>query len=442
MILPSEMTFGGARPLRGRLRVPGDKSISHRALLFAALANGRSTVTHLADGDDVHRTRLALEHVGVGIRTARGGAVHVQGSGLDAWREPAVVLDCGNSGTSMRLLAGALAGRPFLSLLTGDSSLTQRPMARVVEPLRAMGARIDGRDGARFAPLTIRGGELHGARHELAVASAQVKSALVLAGLQAAGETVIREPGASRDHTERMLGALGAPVERVDASTVRVRPGGVPETFALDVPGDPSSAAFFVVGACITPGSSVVLEEVSLNPTRTGFLDVLRRMGARIEVTETGVAVGEPVGDVAVEYAELEGTDVGGAEIPNVIDEIPALAVAAAFADGVTEIRDAAELRVKESDRIGTIEQELSQLGVGVEARADGLTIRGCRPRPGTLKSHGDHRIAMAGAVALHALPGESTLRGWKAVASSYPRFADDLRALTEGSARGDGGGA
>ncbi|HEX2736560.1 MAG TPA: 3-phosphoshikimate 1-carboxyvinyltransferase [Acidimicrobiia bacterium] len=431
MTLPAEMTFGGARSLRGRLRVPGDKSISHRALLFAGLAHGKSAITHLADGDDVHRTRLALEHLGVGVRTSRDGAVHVQGTGIDGWREPERVLDCGNSGTSTRVLAGALAGRPFLSVLTGDASLAQRPMARVVEPLRAMGATIDGRGDGRYAPLTIRGGALRGITHELAVASAQVKSALVLAGLQAVGDTEIVEPVPSRDHTERMLATLGAPVERVEPHTVRVR-AGAPSAFELDVPGDPSSAAFFVVSACITPGSSIVLEGVSLNPTRIGFLEVLRRMGARITLTETAVAVGEPVGDIAVEASELQGTEIAGAEIPNVIDEIPALAIAAAFADGVTEIRDAAELLVKESDRIGTIEQELTQLGIGVEPRADGLTIRGGRARAGTLKSHGDHRIAMSAAIALHALDAESTVRGWKAVASSYPGFADDLRALTD----------
>jgi len=431
--LPNEMTFGGGAALRGRLRVPGDKSISHRALLFAALADGRSALTHLADGDDVHRTRLALEHLGVGIRTARGGEVRVQGNGLDGWREPVQVLDCGNSGTTVRVLSGALAGRSFLSVLTGDASLVQRPMRRVVEPLRAMGATIDGRDGAAFAPLVIRGDVLRGVRHELVVASAQVKSALVLAGLQAGGITEIAEPGASRDHTERMLAALGAPVERAGERVVRVR-AGAPEAFELEVPGDPSSAAFFVVAACLTPGSSIVLERVSLNPTRTGFLDVLRRMGAAIEVTETTTVVGEPVGDIAVESSALAGTTIAGDEIPNVIDEIPALAVAAAFADGVTEIRDAAELRVKESDRIGTIEQELSQLGVDVVAQADGMTIRGGAPRPGTLKSHGDHRIAMSAAIALHALPGDSTVRGWKAVASSYPGFAEDLRSLTSGS--------
>ena len=289
-------------------------------------------------------------------------------------------------------------------------------MRRVVEPLRAMGATIDARDDGRFAPLVIRGGPLRGMRHELAVASAQVKSALVLAGLRADGVTEVVSPATSRDHTERMLVALGAPIE-VDGLTVRVRRGD-PEPFDLDVPGDPSSSAFFVVAATVTPGSDIVLEQVSLNPTRLGFVDVLCRMGAQIEVC------GEPVGELAVRSADLTGTTIGGEEIPNVQDEIPALAVAAAFADGVTDIRDAAELAVKESNRIGTLQQELTQLGIAVEARSDGLLIRGGRPRASLLKSHGDHRIAMAAAVAANAVDGETTVRGWRAVASSYPEFA------------------
>jgi 3-phosphoshikimate 1-carboxyvinyltransferase len=427
--LPAEVTFGGRRPLRGRLRVPGDKSISHRAYLFAALATGRSTLTHLATGADVHATRLALEHLGVGIRTGKGGVVTVQGAGAGGLREPDAVLDCGNSGTTMRVLSGVLAGCEFLSVLTGDASLRQRPMARVTEPLRAMGATIDGRDGGRLAPLTIRGGRLVGMRHELPVASAQVKSALLLAGLAADGVTEVVSPGPSRDHTERMLTALGAPVE-ADGLTARSRPG-APEPFELDVPGDPSSAAFFVVAATITPGSEIVLDELALNPTRIGFVDVLRRMGADIDVEVTEQRCGEPVGRLVVRAAELGATTIGGDEVPTVIDEIPALAMAAAFADGVTEICDAAELVVKESNRIGALHQELSQLGVGVEPRADGLVIRGGQPRGGLFKSHGDHRVAMAAAVAANALDGASTVRGWRAVGSSYPEFAEHLVALT-----------
>lgn len=426
---PAEVVLGGARPLRGSVRVPGDKSISHRAYIFAAMAEGRSRIERIGGGEDVHSTRLALEHLGVRIRTAPGGVVTVHGAGVDAMREPQVVIDCANAGTGLRLLTGLLAARPFHSTLTGDASLRRRPMARIVEPLRAMGARIDGREGGRFAPLSVRGGGLTGARHTLEVASAQVKSALVLAGMQASGKTVVVEPGQSRDHTERMLAAFGAPVE-VRGGAVHVS-AGAPDPFDLTVPGDPSSAAFFAVAATITPGSEVVLEDVALNPTRIGFVDVLRRMGASIEVLPRREAAGEPVGDLVVRYAPLAGTVVEGGEVPSVIDEIPVLAVAAAFAEGVTEFRDAAELRVKESDRIGTVEQELSQLGVGVEALADGLVIRGGRPRPGTLKGHGDHRIALAAAVAAHAIDGETTVRGFKIAGVSYPEFLDDLAMLT-----------
>jgi 3-phosphoshikimate 1-carboxyvinyltransferase len=414
------------------VRVPGDKGISHRALLLAALADGRSVLRGLAEGDDVARTRTALERLGVRVTTASSGIV-VTGRGAGSLCEPETVIDCGNSGTTMRMIAGLLAGRPFLSVLSGDDSLVARPMARVVEPLRALGAWVDGRAGATLAPLVIRGGHLTGCRCTLRVASAQVKSAVLLAGLQADGVTEVVEPYPSRDHTERMLAALGAPIDRVDAVTVRVRRG-APAPFELDVPGDPSSAAFFAVAACITPGSSIRISDVDLNPTRTGFVDVLRRMGARIETRVTGERLGEPVGELLVEWAPLSGTTIGGAEVPRVIDEIPVLAVAAAFADGVTEINDVAELVVKESDRIATIQQELSQFGVGVESRADGLTIRGGRPRAATLKSHGDHRIAMAVAVAANAADGESTVRGWQSVRVSYAGFADDLAALTGGT--------
>jgi 3-phosphoshikimate 1-carboxyvinyltransferase len=422
-----ELVIDGPRPLRGRLRVPGCKGISHRALLFAALAGGTSRLRGLAGGDDVHRTLAALAHLGVPVRAERAGEVVVDGAGLDALIEPATVLDCANSGTSMRMLAGLLAGRPFHSILTGDASLSARPMGRVVDPLRRMGATIDGRDGGRLAPLSIRGGSLAGVRAELAVPSGQVKTALVLAGLQAEGTTEIVEPAPSRDHTERMLVALGAPLERIDDRTIRVTRGEV-AAFELDVPGDASSAAFFVVAATITPGSSIVLEDVSLNPGRIAFLDVLREMGADIRVRSGADRLGEPTGDVEVVAAPLRGTVVHTTEA--IIDEIPALVVAGAFAEGATEIRDAAELRVKESDRIATLEQELTELGVTVEAAPDGLTVHGGALRPALLQSHGDHRVAMAAAIAANAVAGRSIVRGLGAVESSYPEFPEHLASL------------
>jgi 3-phosphoshikimate 1-carboxyvinyltransferase len=429
--LPPELTITGPRPLCGRLRVPGDKSISHRALLLAGVAEGSSRLSGLADGDDVARTRAVLELLGVHLRQPGPDQLVVRGAGFGGLSEPDTVLDCGNSGTSIRLLAGLLAGRPFHAVLTGDASVNRRPMGRVVHPLRAMGARIEGRQGGELPPLSISGGGLRGHRHELVVASAQVKTALVLAGLQAEGVTEVIEPAPSRDHTERLLPTLGARLELVPGG-VRVEPGPL-RPFDLAIPGDPSAAAFFVVGAVVTPGSDLVVEDVSLNPTRIAFVEVLRRMGAKIDVEEKEVRGGEPVGDLHVQAAALEATQLGGDEIPSVIDEIPALAVAAAFAEGVTEIRDAAELRVKESDRIGTISQELSQLGIVVEARPDGLVIHGGRPRAGLLKSHGDHRVAMAAAIAANACAGDSTVRGWPAVVSSYPTFAEHLAQVTGG---------
>ncbi|HKN39837.1 MAG TPA: 3-phosphoshikimate 1-carboxyvinyltransferase [Acidimicrobiia bacterium] len=443
---PAELSFSGPRPLRGRLRVPGDKSISHRALLFAALASGTSRLWALADGDDVARSRAAIEGLGVKVRDGAGSpaeavvageradpVVIVRGAGFDGLAEPEAVIDCGNSGTSIRLLAGLLAGRPFHSVLTGDASIARRPMGRVVDPLRLMGARIDGRDGGRLAPLAIRGGGLTGMRHELAVASAQVKTALLLAGLQAAGATEVTEPALSRDHTERLLPAMGAVLEAVPGG-VRVEPagGGALRPIDLAVPGDPSAAAFFVVGACVTPGSDLVVEDVCLNPTRIGFIDVLLRMGADVEVVVKEERGGEPVGDIRAAAGPLRATRIAGDEIPRVIDEIPALAVAAAFAAGTTEVADAAELRVKESDRVGTVAQELCQLGVTVEPKPDGLVITGGKPHAALFKSHGDHRVAMAAAIAANACDGPSTVRGWRAVASSYPGFAADLASVTE----------
>ena len=425
-----QLVVEGVTPLRGTVRVPGDKGISHRGLLFASLAAGRSTITGLARGDDVAHTRAALAGLGVAL-SGSGSVVTIEGRGADGLREPDAVLDCGNSGSSIRMLSGLLAGRPFLSVLTGDASLRTRPMRRVVEPLRAMGARVDARADGTLPPLVMRGGELAGREHVLAVASAQVKTALVLAGLQASGTTLVREPAPSRDHTERMLGALGAPVSRVDPTTLRIE-AGAPRAFELAVPGDPSSAAFWVVGATIVPGSDVVIEGVSLNPTRLAFVDVLRRMGATIDMAPSGEALGEPYGDLHVIAAPLHATMIAGDEMPFVQDEIPVLAIAAANAEGVTEIRDAGELRVKESDRIASVEDLVRALGATVESTADSLSIRGGPLRPAVLVDRRDHRIAMAGAIAALAIAGTCTVEGWAAASVSYPEFGDDLAMLTD----------
>ena len=407
----------GGRPLRGRITVPGDKSISHRALILAALAEGTSAVRGLSDGDDVARTRAAVEAMGV---TVDGDKVT---GGRSRLHEPTDVLDMGNSGTGVRLLAGLCAGLPWLTVLTGDESVRRRPMSRVAEPLRAMGATVDGRDDGQLPPLTVRGGSLRGLDYDLPVASAQVKSAVLLAGLSATGETVVRQPVVTRAHTEEMLTACGADVQvSADGLVVRLRPSRL-QPFELDVPGDPSQAAFWIVAACIVPGSDIVVEDVYTGPARAGFLDVLRRMGADIAVEEGGIR--------ARYSPELRGTDVQGAEVADVIDEIPVLAMAAAVAVGQTRFADAGELRVKESDRIAGIADALSALGAGVETADDGLAVQGpARLHGGRADSHGDHRIAMALAVAGLAAEGTTTVDGWEAVATSYPGFETDMERL------------
>src|SRR5256886_11457352 len=325
-MIGANITTGAPGPLRGTVRVRGDKGISPRALLSGALASGRSTIGGLADGDDVQRTRGALEQLGVGVKDSEPSTVAVLGTGAAGLREPDSVIDCGNSGTTMRMLAGPLAGRPFLSVLSGDSSLQARPMGRVARPLRALGARVDGRADGELAPLVIRGGGLTGRRIDLDVVSAQVKTAVILAGLEAGGTTEVVEPAPSRDHTERMLEALAAPVTRVDDRTTRVE-AGAPGPFELDVPGDPSSAALFAVAACITPGSSIVIEDVCLNPRRLGFVEMLRALGARVDAQPTGERLGQPVGRLAVEASPLAATTIR--PDAGMIDKLPALAVAA-----------------------------------------------------------------------------------------------------------------
>ncbi|MFM7270156.1 MAG: 3-phosphoshikimate 1-carboxyvinyltransferase [Actinomycetes bacterium] len=412
-------------PLRGTLRVPGCKGISHRALLLAAIADGTSEIRGLADGADVRSTRRALEHLDLSVSEVPGG-VRVVGRGFDMLSEPDDPIDCGNSGTTMRMLAGMLAGRPMDAVLTGDASLSRRPMGRVVEPLRALGARIETVDG--HAPLTIAGRVLVGAEVDLGVSSGQVKSAVILAGLQASGTTTVREPAPSRDHTERMLAALGAPIERLDACTVRVGTIGALDRFEVDIPGDASSAAFLVVAAAIVPGSEVTIVEVNLNPGRIAYLEILRAMGADIDVVARGERLGEPVGDLTVRSAPLRGVRIVSDE--GIVDELPILAVAGAAAEGRTEIVGAAELRVKESDRIETTTAMLRAFGVTTETTSDGLVVDGGTLRAASVDSSGDHRIAMCAAVAALRADGASTITGWEAVDVSYPGFAADLAGL------------
>ena len=420
------LNIAASGPLVRDLAVPGDKSVSHRALLFAALAEGTTRIEGLQSGLDVLASRRAVEALGAVVHDT-GDAVQVEGRGLGQLVEPADVIDCANSGTTMRLLSGILAGQSFLSVLTGDRHLRRRPMARVLDPLREMGALALGRDEDSRAPLVFRGGSLRALSWTLPVASAQVKSAVLLAGLHARGTTWAVEPAPSRDHTERMLAAMGA--------EVRTEPGrvgivGRPRLRAVDcvVPGDPSSAAFWAAAALMVPGSRVTVRGVSLNPTRTGFFLLLQRMGAPVTLTETGTACGEPVGDVSVEYGPLQGIQVAPEEVPSAIDEFPVFCTLAAVARGESEVCGAEELRHKESDRIDAVAGELRKAGVAVDTFPDGMRITGGgRLSPARFESHGDHRIAMAMGVLSLAIPGGAQIVGADAAAVSYPRFWEQL---------------
>jgi 3-phosphoshikimate 1-carboxyvinyltransferase len=427
-------------PLRGTCRVPGDKSISHRALLFGALADGAVEARGLGRGGDNLSTAAALRALGAEI-TLSGDEARVRGVGFAGLQAATGALDCGNSGTTIRMLMGLLAGRPFETELFGDASLTRRPMRRVAEPLRRMGATIDGRmdpakPGDVFPPVRVRGGALSGMSYDLPVASAQLKSALILAGLQAKGRSTLREPGRSRDHTERMLRAMGAPIG-VDAASgaITVEPdgwNGKLRAIPIVIPGDLSSATFLFVAAATVADSDVTVENVGLNPTRSGALDALVAMGANIEVAPAADALGEPVGRVRVRASRLHGVSIAGELALRSIDEIPALAVAAALADGETVFADLAELRVKESDRIVAIARELRRAGVTVEERPDGFVVTGLGGRPpagGTVQPEHDHRIAMAGAV-MGLSAGDETVVPAADIATSFPGFADTLAAL------------
>ncbi|HUY63089.1 MAG TPA: 3-phosphoshikimate 1-carboxyvinyltransferase [Acidimicrobiales bacterium] len=420
-------TVAGGRALSGRVRVPGDKSISHRALMLAALAPGRSRLGGLSDGEDVAGTARALEALGVEFS---GPDV----SAPEALHPPSHPLDMGNSGTTMRLLAGVLAARPWEVTLVGDQSLSRRPMDRVAVPLGAMGATVTGRGERCRPPLVISGGSLHGIDYIVPVPSAQVKSCVLLAGLGATGTTVVREAVPTRRHTEELLVLAGVDVAEADedgAHVVRLIPGPL-APLDLDIPGDPSQAAFWSVAATVVAGSEVVVEAVYAGPGRRGFLDVLRRMGADIVEVPAGAAgaMGHCV-DLHVHSAALHGTEVQAAEITG-LDEVPALAVAAAVAEGPTVFRDVGELRVKESDRMAGVLALLHAFGAEAEAVGDDLVVAGgARLRPASFDAVGDHRLAMAGAVAaLGAGPGESTVGSWQSVATSYRAFEAHLRAL------------
>jgi len=416
--------------VRGAVRPPGDKSISHRALLLAALAHGRSELDGLLTGADVKSTARVLRQLGVDVSPVRaGGLVLVRGR---AFARPAATLDCGNSGTTARLVLGALAGRPFTARLTGDPSLRRRPMRRVTEPLRAMGAHIKEERGDSL-PLTIRGGGLRDFTYTSPVASAQIKSALLLAGLVGGVAVRIREPYLSRDHTERLLVHLGLGLSYHDGA-ISFQPSAVRlPAFRLSVPGDASSAAFLVAAAVLAEGGELLIENVGVNPTRTGFLVALGRMGARVERLNLRDEGGEPVADLLVRPAALVGTEVTAAEVPTLVDEVPILAALASRATGETVFREVGELRVKESNRLELVAANLRALGVAAEVRGEDLFVRGTdQPPRGRVDTARDHRLAMAFAV-LGTVPGAGVrLSERRSVAISYPRFFADLRSIRE----------
>ncbi len=417
--------------LQGHCSVPGDKSISHRAVMFGGLAEGVSTIRGFLDGGDCRSTVAVMRALGVQIDERSRTEMQIHGRGLSGLQEPSGVLDCGNSGTTIRLLVGLLAGQSFTSFLSGTEQVRRRPMGRVVKPLRGMGADILGRQDGNYAPLGIRPARLRGVEYELPVASAQVKSCVLLAGLYANGLTIVREPGPARDHTERMLAAMGAPVTVVGSSVTSESPTEPLKPLDITVPGDMSSAAFLLVAACIVPDSRITITGVGVNPTRTGIVDALREMGAQIEYRNERVQAGEPVADVEVSQRALRGAEFGGRQIVTMIDELPVLAVAATQAQGRTIVRNAEELRVKETDRIATTVSELRKMGARIEPTHDGFIIDGPTPlRTAPTEAHGDHRLAMALAVAGLIAQGGATVFGAEVTGDSFPGFEFTLQAL------------
>lgn len=415
--------------LNGTMTIPGDKSISHRAVMFGAIAEGTTKISNFLLGDDCLSTISCFQKLGIRIEQ-EGNNVTVYGKGLSGLQEPKDVLDVGNSGTTIRLMLGMLANAPFHCTVTGDQSIGKRPMKRVTDPLREMNAKIDGREAGQYTPLSIRGGSIKGICYDSPVASAQVKSAILLAGLQGEGVTSVTEPLQSRDHTERMLRAFGCEV-KVEGRTVSLQGGQTLVATDIEVPGDISSAAFFLVAGAIVPNSKLILKNVGLNPTRTGILDVLSEMGANITIHNVRNEEFEPCGDITIETSKLRGIEIGGSLIPRLIDEIPIIALLATQATGTTVIKDAEELKVKETNRIDTVVNELRKLGAQMEATKDGMIIYGNQKLQGNIvDSHGDHRIGMMLAIASCLAEGEVEIEQSEAVAVSYPNFFDQLETL------------
>nr|WP_139192791.1 3-phosphoshikimate 1-carboxyvinyltransferase [Anaerobacillus arseniciselenatis] len=415
--------------LNGSIKVPGDKSISHRAVMFGAIANGKTTIEGFLPGADCLSTISCFRKLGVQIERS-GDEVTVYGNGWEGLKEPDEILDVGNSGTTTRLMLGVLGTRPFHSVVIGDESIGKRPMARVTDPLKAMGAKIDGRGEGNYTPLAVRGGETKGITYESPVASAQVKSAILLAGLQSKGLTSVTEPFKSRDHTERMLTAFGVELKE-DNTTVSVRGLQTLKAQHVLVPGDISSAAFFLVAGAIVKNSSITLTNVGMNETRTGIIDVLNRMGAHLQINNSKVVNEEKIADLTISTSKLSSIEIGGEIIPRLIDEIPVIAVLATQANGTTVIKDAEELKVKETNRIDTVVSQLKKLGANIEATEDGMMIHGpTKLTGGKVSSFGDHRIGMAMAIAGSVASEEVEISDVEAIDVSYPNFFDHLSEL------------
>lgn len=433
--MTSQIVTENKHGLVGTMHVLSDKSISHRAVMLGALARGKTVINGFLNADDCMQTINCFRQMGVHI-TQSGNYAEIQGKGLESLQEPSEVLKLGNSGTTIRLLSGILSGLPFYSVLEGDASLATRPMGRIVKPLRLMGANIDGRDNGMYTPLSIRGDNLHAIDYESPVASAQVKSALLLAGLQASGTTSVTEPDVSRDHTERMLQAFGVRLN-IRGSTVALEGGQKLSATTLDIPGDISSASFFLVAGAVIPHSHIRIDDVGINPTRAGILDVLQQMGTSLEIMNRDVMKSEPSADIQVQSSALKGVEIGRELVPTLIDEIPIIALAATQATGKTIIKDAAELKVKETNRIDTIAMELNKLGAKIEPTADGMVIHGPTELTGTqVNSHGDHRIGMMLGIAGSLAKGETIVENSEAIDVSYPTFFENLQELEMGPPR------
>lgn len=419
------------KSLSGEIKIPGDKSISHRSVMFGSIAHGVTRVTNFLPGDDCLSTISCFRKLGVTI-DERDNELIINGNGFEGLKEANEVLDVGNSGTTIRLLLGILAGRPFFSSLVGDESIAKRPMTRVTDPLAKMGAQIDGRKNGSYTPISIRGGGLNPIHYQLPVASAQVKSALILAGLQADGESTIIELAETRDHTERMIRKFGGEI-RKDNKVIKVNGGQKLTAADVQVPGDISSAAFFLVAAAIVPGSEIVLKNVGLNPTRTGIIEVMNNMGADLQIINHNVDSFEPSGDILIKASNLNGTVIEGELIPKLIDEIPIIALLATQATGKTIIKDASELKVKETNRIDTVVEELRKFGAAIEATDDGMIIHGnSKLSGGTVSSHGDHRIGMMLAIAALVCQDVVELENPQAIAVSYPNFFNHLDIISK----------